>query len=88
MNEIIDIHIKSNSKKFELIGFNKWNNFLEIKTKEKPIKGKANNEIEKELKKIFKTEIKIIQGKKSKNKKILIENKTKKEIINIINKKI
>lgn len=82
----IDVHIKPGSKKFEVLGFNEWNNCLEIKTKEKAIKGKANKELERKLKKVFKTEVKIIQGKKSRNKKILIEGKTQKEITKIIEK--
>ena len=87
MKEIIDVHVKPGSKKFEVLGFNEWNNILEIKTKEKPIQGKANKELEKELKKILETEVKIIQGLKSKNKKLMIENKTRKEIIKLIEKK-
>ncbi len=86
MKEIINVHVKPGKQKFELTGFNEWNQSLEIKTKEKPVKGKANQEIEKELKKIFKTNTKIIQGKKTQNKKIMIENKTKKEIIELIKK--
>ncbi|PIN98296.1 MAG: YggU family protein [Candidatus Diapherotrites archaeon CG10_big_fil_rev_8_21_14_0_10_31_34] len=81
----IDVHIKPGSKKFEVLGFNKWTNCLEIKTKEKAEKNKANKELEKNLKEIFKTEVKIIQGKKSKTKKILIE-KTTKEITELIKK--
>jgi len=83
MTEIIEVHIKPDSKKFEVLGFNEWNNFLEIKTKNKAIKNQANKELEKELQKIFKTKIKIIQGTKSKNKKIEL-NKTKKEIKELI----
>ena len=85
MKEIIELYIKPGSKKFEILGFNKWNNCLEIKTKEKAVKGKANKELQENLKKIFKTKIKI-QGLKSKNKKLLIENKTKKEILELIKK--
>ncbi|MBU2476634.1 YggU family protein [Candidatus Micrarchaeota archaeon] len=84
MKEIIEVHVKPNSKKFEVLGFNAWNNCLELKTKEKAVNGKANKELEKELTKILKTEIKIIQGKKSKTKKIQL-NKTKKEIKELIN---
>lgn len=87
MKETIKVHIKPDSKKFEVLGFNKWTDCLEIKIKEKAEKNKANQELEKNLQKIFKTKIKIIKGKKSKNKKILIENKTKKEIKKIIYKK-
>ena len=81
----IDVHIKPGSKKFEVLGFNTWTNCLEIKTKEKAEKNKANKELEENLQKIFKTEVKIIQGKKSKTKKILIEKKTK-EITKLIEK--
>ncbi len=85
MKKIIELYIKPGSKKFEIIGFNEWTNCLEIKTKEKAVKGKANKELQEKLQKIFKTKIEI-QGLKSKNKKLLIENKTKKEILELIKK--
>jgi uncharacterized protein (TIGR00251 family) len=84
MTEIIEVKVKPNSKKFEVLGLNEFN-VLEIKTKAKAIKGKANKEIEKKLKKLFKAETKIVQGLKSKNKKIEVK-KPRKEIIELINK--
>ena len=82
MKKIIEIHVKPGKKKFEVLGFNAWTGCLEIKTKEKAEKNKANQELEKSLTKLFKTKTKIIQGKKSKTKKILIENT--KEITKLI----
>ena len=38
-----------------------------------PVEGKANKEIVKEMKKIFKTDIEIVKGLKSKDKIILIK---------------
>lgn len=46
---------------------------IEVWIKEKPIEGKANDSIEKILKKYFKKRVKIVSGFNSKFKKILIE---------------
>ncbi len=61
---------------------------LLVGVKSNPIDGKANLEIIKELKKIFKREVRIVFGHKSKNKIIEIDFLEKNEINNILNKQI
>jgi len=69
------------------------NSFSIRKVKEKflievsapPVEGKANKEIIKELKKLFKSDVEIVKGLKSKDKIILIR-VNKEEIENIIRK--
>ncbi|MCR4327782.1 MAG: DUF167 domain-containing protein [Nanoarchaeota archaeon] len=57
----IKVHTNSSTDKIEKISDKSY----EIWTKEKPIDGKANKHLEKELKKYFKKECKIIHGLKS-----------------------
>jgi uncharacterized protein (TIGR00251 family) len=83
MNEkiVLSLHVIPNSKEFKIIEFNARDNVLRLKTKEKALKNKANQEIEKKLSRILKERVKIIEGLKSKNKKILIENKSLNEVL-------
>lgn len=68
---ILDLNVIPNQKEFKVLGLE--NQALKLKIKSPPLKGRANQEIEKELKKLFKTKVTIIKGWKSKKKKVLIE---------------
>lgn len=60
-------------------------NFI-INVKSSPVQGKANKEIVKEIKKLFKADnVEIVKGNKSKNKVIKIDGKQK-NIIKILNR--
>lgn len=71
MNEevVLSLEVIPNSKEFKISGFNAWSQTLKIKTKSKARKGLANKEIERELKGIFNSNIKILSGFKSRKKK-------------------
>ncbi|MFH1503631.1 MAG: DUF167 domain-containing protein [Candidatus Diapherotrites archaeon] len=60
----IKLHSNSSREKIEKISEDKY----EVWIKEKPIGGKANEELIKVLKKYFKKPVEIVQGFKSKNK--------------------
>lgn len=77
---VIKVHVIPNSGSFKVESFNEWNDSLKVRVKEKAFKGKANLELERELKKFFGKEARIIKGEKSKDKKVLIENSSFKEI--------
>jgi uncharacterized protein (TIGR00251 family) len=73
---IIEVFVKPNQPKFnvkidgdEIIVF----------CTEEPVKGKVNKELMKELSKLFHTEIAIISGLTSKQKRLLIKNISKNE---------
>ncbi len=70
----LNLKVVTNSKEFKVTGFDPQTNTLKLKVKAKPQKGLANTEIEKKLSKFFLSTTKIISGKHSKNKKILIQN--------------
>lgn len=67
-NLMVEVSVKPNSPKFKVENKGK----IIVYCKSKPEDNKANIEIKKELEKLFKTEVKIIKGLKSKRKTILI----------------
>lgn len=79
METILNAIIFTGKKEFK-VEFDKEKEFILIKTTQQPEKNKANKEILKELKKIFKSDIEIVSGIKSKEKKIKI-NLPKEEVI-------
>ena len=66
------IIVKPNSKKNEIIDYDKEKEALKINIKAEPENNKANIEIIKFFKKILKKDIKIITGKTSKKKVLKI----------------
>lgn len=71
METILNMKVKTGKKNFR-IGFDKENYCLIVETTKRPIEGKANQEIEKNLKWFFKAETTIIKGLKSKEKTIKV----------------
>lgn len=65
---IINVKVKTNSGKQEIVNSND-NNYI-VYLKSLPIENKANIELVKLLKKYFKKDIKILKGKSSRNKVI------------------
>ena len=82
-NVELDLEVIPNSKEFS-IGENPWTKGLRVKLKQKALKGQANKELIKKLEKLFQTKVKIITGKKSKKKKILLENISKEKITKLL----
>ncbi|MBN1160046.1 MAG: YggU family protein [Candidatus Diapherotrites archaeon] len=61
------------SKKFSVVGVNEWTGNLKIRVENLPVKGKANNEIEKKLTEFFEAKVKILKGEKTGKKLIEID---------------
>ena len=70
---LLDVEITANSKAFEVVGFDEWSKRLRLKVTEQPLKGKANKEIIKELKKLVGADVLIVKGQKASKKTILIK---------------
>jgi uncharacterized protein (TIGR00251 family) len=81
---LIDIDVQANAKKNEIVGINEWRKRLAIKIKAPATEGKANKEIIKFLKDIFKKDIEIVAGKLNPQKTILIKDIKKDEAIEIL----
>ena len=74
---IITVFVKPNSPKFkiELDGGE-----IVVYSTEEPVKGKVNKEIIKEFTKLFQSQVEIVSGVTSKQKKMLIKGMEKREI--------
>jgi uncharacterized protein (TIGR00251 family) len=71
---IIEIFVKPNQPKFNI---KIDGDEIIVRCTEEPVKGKVNKEIIKELSKLFHTQIEIISGLTSKQKRLLIKNTSK-----------
>jgi uncharacterized protein (TIGR00251 family) len=80
---IIEVFVKPKSPKFEI--------FLEedeliVRCTEEPCKGKVNKEILKALTRFFHTNVKIVSGATSKQKRLLLRNIEKSEVERLLRK--
>ena len=81
---LIDIDVQAGAKKNEISGINEWRKRLNIKIKAPATEGKANKEIIKFLKEIFKRDVEIVSGKLNPQKTVLIRDIKKDEVIEIL----
>ncbi len=79
----ITVTVGTNRSEFRI---NIKNNKLLVFLKEKPIKGKANEELVKQFTKLFKKPVCLVAGCKSKNKTLKIECTNKGEVLEILDK--
>ena len=73
---VIEVYVKPNSQKF---GFTVEGNEIVVRCTEEPVKGKVNKELIKELTRLFHTQVELVSGATSKQKKLLIKNLGKSE---------
>jgi len=81
---VIDIEVQPGSKRQGIVGYNEWRGKLMVAVKAQAQQGKANHAVCNVLGKIFSTEVKVISGQTSRNKKISIQGLSTREIIEIL----
>jgi len=74
---IIEIFVKPNSQKFEVTIEGEE---IAIRCTEEPTKSKVNKELTKELTKLFRAKVELVSGTASRQKRLLIKNRRKKEV--------
>ena len=67
---IIEIYVKPNSEKFKV---SLENGERVVRCTEEPVKGKVNKELIKEFTKIFHSQIELVSGATSRQKKLLVK---------------
>ena len=77
---ILEIRVKPKSRQFKT----KLNDELVIFCQETPVKGRVNNELVKQLSRLFKKKVEIISGFTSKQKKVLVRDAEVKEVEKIL----
>ena len=81
-NEVVlSVYVIPGGKKFSILGYEQWRDALKIRTKSKAEKGLANKELEKQLARMFNSKVRILKGRKSRNKVISISGVTKQKIL-------
>ncbi len=80
-NTYMEIKVKPNQSGFKIIYAD---NQITVELKSKPDKNKANIELIKMFTKILKTPVKLVSGKKSKNKTLEIESMTKIQVLEVL----
>ncbi len=81
---IIEIYVKPNSPQFGIII---EGDEIVVRCTEEPIRGKVNKELIKEFTKLFHTQIELLSGSTSKQKKLLLKNTSKNTAEKILNPK-
>lgn len=82
-NTVIEVFVKPHSVKF---GITVENGEIVIRCTEEPEKGKVNREIIKALSKTFHTDVELISGATSRQKRLLIKNVEKSEVEDTLQK--
>jgi uncharacterized protein len=67
---VVEVFVKPNSQKF---GVTVEGDEIVVRCTEEPVKGKVNKELIKELTKLFRTQVELVSGATSKQKKLLIK---------------
>jgi len=82
---LLPVLVSAEGKQFALVGFDEWANAFKVKVKSKAEKGKANQELVREIQKIFSAEAEIVKGEKSKQKTLLLKT-TKKQAVECLSR--
>ncbi len=85
---LVDIEVSTNSKKFEISGYDEWRKEIIVRITSIPQKGKANKEIIKEFTKLTKSPVEIISGLKSQHKTLKIYDISTSEFLDILKKEM
>jgi uncharacterized protein len=73
---IVEIYVKPKSKKFEVL---LEGDEVVVRCTEEPVKGKVNKELLKALSKFFHTDVELVSGATSRQKRLLLKGLTKVE---------
>ena len=78
---IITLKVTPAQPHFEVVGWDEGLQALKIKASSPPMKGKANQEIEKELSQFFGSRVKLVSGLNSRKKKVFIAERNLEEVL-------
>ena len=79
---ILDVFVKPRSKEFKIMVEGEK---IVVFCREKPVKGKVNKELVKELSRLFHGKVELVSGFNSKQKRLLIRQLTKQELLEKLN---
>jgi uncharacterized protein len=79
---IVEIYVKPKSQKFEVL---LEGDEVVVRCTEEPVKGKVNKELLKALSKFFRTNVELVSGATSRQKRLLLKGMTKDEAERFLN---
>jgi len=80
---IIEVFVKHRSPKFEVL---LEGDEVVVRCTEEPVKGKVNKELLKELSKFFHTNVELVSGATSRQKRLLLKGMAKSEVERLLRK--
>ena len=80
---VIEVFVKPKSPKFEVL---LEGNGIIVRCTEEPVKGKVNKELLKALSKFFHTNVKLVSGTTSRQKRLLLKGIEKSEVERLLRK--
>jgi uncharacterized protein (TIGR00251 family) len=78
---ILDVFVKPRSKEFKIMV---EEDKIVVFCKEKPVKGKVNKELVKELSRLFRRKVELVSGFTSNQKRLLIKDAEKSEVERVL----
>ncbi len=72
---LMPVQVVPEGKRFVIIGFDEWTGSLKIRLRAKAEKGKANQELVKEMRQFFGASVELKKGEKQRQKTLLIRAK-------------
>lgn len=78
---VIEVFVKPNQQKFKIAPDD---NEIIVFSTEKPVRGRVNKEIIKELTRLFHTEIELVSGSTTTQKRLLIKHAKKNEVERVL----
>lgn len=82
---LMPVHVILGSKEFAVLGVKEWTG-LNVRLKSKAEKGKANQELVKKMRQFFSAEVELVQGKASRQKRLLVK-AGKEKVLQCLSKK-
>ena len=78
---ILDVNVKPNSREFKIVV---EGDEIVVFCKEKPVKGKVNNELLKEFSRLFHNKVELVSGFASRDKRLLIRGFRKSDVERVL----
>ena len=81
---LLDIEVQPNSSRQGVIGLNEWRNKIQVAVKAEAQKGRANFAVCNVLKTLLSTEVEIVQGLNSRQKKVKVRGLDSPTVVKIL----
>jgi uncharacterized protein (TIGR00251 family) len=81
---LLEIEVQPGASRQGVIGFNSWRGRIQVAVKAEAQKGKANHAVSNVLAKIFSTNVTVVSGHTTRQKKVSIDGLSSQQIVTIL----